>query len=187
MAVVHPYRFTVEDYERMGRAGVFHEDDRVELIEGQIVEMTPIGPPHAGTVNALNRIFSRAVGDDGIVSVQNPTILSDITEPQPDLLVLRPRDDLYRTTHPRPDDVLLLVEVADSSIAYDRSVKAPLYARAGIAEYWLVDLRSRVLEVHREPTPEGYVQVLEMAPGTSVAPVAFPDVGIDVGEILGPD
>jgi Uma2 family endonuclease len=185
MAVRQPYRFTVEDYHRMAEAGILGRDDRVELIEGQIVEMPPIGSPHGGTVNALLYLFSKAVRDEAIVGVQNPVRLSDISEPEPDLMLLRPRPDFYRDSHPTPADVLLLVEVADTSAAYDRSVKLPLYARVGVPEYWLVDLERGVLEVYRSPAGDGYAEVQELGAGARVAPASLPDAELDVGEILG--
>jgi Uma2 family endonuclease len=185
MAVRQPYRFTVEDYHRMAEAGILGEDDRVELIEGEIVEMPPIGSPHGGTVKALIHLFSRAVGDRALVSAQDPVRLSDISEPQPDLMLLRPRPDFYRNAHPTPADVLLLIEVADTSVAYDRSKKLPLYARAGIPEYWLVDLERGVLEVYRSPAGDGYAEVHELGAGARVAPASLPDAELDVGEILG--
>lgn len=185
MAVRQPYRFTVEDYHRMAEAGILGEDDRVELIEGEIVEMPPIGSPHGGTVKALIHLFSKAVGDRAIVSVQDPARLSDISEPQPDLMLLRPRPDFYRNSHATPADVLLLVEVADTSAAYDRSVKLPLYARVGIPEYWLVDLERGVLEVYRSPEDDRYADLQELRSGARVAPASLPDVELEVGEILG--
>jgi Uma2 family endonuclease len=178
-------RFNVEDYYRMAEAGILGEDDRVELIEGEIVEMPPIGSPHGGGVKALNRLFSRLVGDRAIVSVQDPVRLSEISEPVPDVCLLRPRQDLYRDSHPRPADVLLLVEVADTTAAFDRRVKLPLYARAGIAEYWIVDLEAGIVEVFRGPGPEGYAERAEFRPGDSVAPAAFPDAVLSLGDILG--
>jgi Uma2 family endonuclease len=131
-------RFTVHDYHRMGEAGILHEDDRVELIEGELVEMTAIGTRHFSCVNRLNRLLVMHVGDDAIVSVQNPVRLNEYNEPQPDLTVIRPRD--YLESLPKPEDVLLLIEVSDTTLAYDRGVKLPLYARAGIREVWIVDL-----------------------------------------------
>jgi Uma2 family endonuclease len=125
-------RFTVHDYHRMGEAGILHEDDRVELIEGELVEMTAIGTRHFSCVNRLNRLLVMHVGDDAIVSVQNPVRLNEYNEPQPDLAVIRPRD--YKESLPMPEDVLLLIEVSDSTLAYDRGVKLTLYARAGIRE-----------------------------------------------------
>jgi Uma2 family endonuclease len=185
MAVRQPYRFTVEDYHRMAEAGILGEDDRVELIEGEIVEMPPIGSPHGGTVKAFIHLFSKRVGDRALVAAQDPVRLSDISEPQPDLMLLRPRSDFYRGSHPTPADVLLLVEVADTSAAYDRSVKLPLYARAGITEYWLVDLERGVVEVHRSPGGDRYGEVQVFAAGARVSPASLPDVELGVTEILG--
>ena len=125
-------RFTVHDYHRMGEAGILHEDDRVELIEGEIVEMAAISTRHFACVNQLNRLLIRGVGDAAIVSIQDPVRLDECTEPQPDLTVLRLRD--YRESLPMPEDVLLLIEVSNTTLAYDRGVKLPLYARAGIRE-----------------------------------------------------
>jgi Uma2 family endonuclease len=178
-------RFTVEDYHRMGRAGILAEDDRVELIEGEIVEMPPIGSPHGGAVKTLNWLLSRVVGDRAIVAVQDPVVIGDLSEPQPDLMLLRPRADFYRTSHPEPEDVLLLVEVADTTGAYDRRVKLPLYARAGIAECWLVDLGTGAIEVHRSPSGETYEERWEVRPGRRLAPAAFPDAELEAGAILG--
>ena len=132
------WRFTVHDYHRMGEAGILHEDDRVELIEGELVEMAAIGTRHFSCVNGLTRMLVRGVGDEAIVSVQNPVRLDEHSEPQPDLTVLRMRD--YRESLPVPEDVLLLIEVSDPTLAYDRGVKLPLYARSGIREVWIVDL-----------------------------------------------
>jgi Uma2 family endonuclease len=185
MAVRQPYRFTVDHYERMGRAGILGKDDRVELIEGQIVEMPPIGSRHAGTVNYLTAALVRGLGDRAVVSPQHPVRLSDLSEPQPDVAILRPRADSYRDSHPQPKDVLLLVEVAETSVAFDRSVKLPLYARVGIAEYWLVDLERGVLEVYRSPREDRYAEVQELVGGARIHPVAFPDLELDVGEIFG--
>jgi Uma2 family endonuclease len=133
-------RFTVHDYHRMGEAGILHEDDRVELIEGEIVEMAAIGTRHFSCVNGLTRLLVRGVGDEAIVSVQNPVRLDEHNEPQPDLTVLRVRD--YRESLPVPEDVLLLIEVSDTTLRYDRGVKLPLYARAGIREVCILDLPS---------------------------------------------
>jgi Uma2 family endonuclease len=178
-------RFTVEDYYRMGEAGILGEDDRVELIEGEIVEMPPIGSPHGGGVNRLIHLFTGLLGDRAVVSAQNPVRLSDISEPVPDITLLRSRADFYAGSHPRPGDVLLLVEVADTSGAFDRRVKAPLYARAGIPEYWIVDLPRGLLEIHRDPSPDGYLVRRELHPGDRVAPAALPDAELEVRDILG--
>ena len=186
MSVVQPYRFTVEDFARMGEAGVFPEDARVELLDGQIIEMNPIGIPHAGTVKALNRLFSKLVGDRAIVSIQDPAVLGDFSEPQPDVMLLRPREDSYRTAHPEARDVLLLIEVADTTVRLDRGLKASIYARAGIQEYWIVDVRRRAVEVYRDPTGDAYRLVEEHRDGP-VSPAALPGIELDVGEILGPE
>jgi len=177
--------FTVEEYHRMAEAGILGEDDRVELIEGEIVEMTPIGSRHAGAVNRLNRLFSERVGEHAVVSVQNPIRLGERSEPQPDLALLRFREDFYASSHPGPGDVLLVVEVAETSAEYDRRVKVPLYARFGIPEVWLVDLEGEAVEVYRDPSPEGYRKAEVLRRGSSLSPSSFPDLELSVDEILG--
>lgn len=177
--------FTVEEYHRMAAAGILSEDDRVELIEGEIVEMTPIGSRHASCAIRLNQLFSQRLGQRALVSVQNPIRLGERSEPQPDLALLRPRPDFYAQAHPEPRDVLLLVEVAETSGAYDREVKLPLYARAGIAEVWLVDLEHAGIEVYRQPGPQGYQFVQRVGPEARLAPQTFPDLALAVAEIIG--
>ena len=135
--------FTVDDYQRMGETGILREDDRVELIEGEIVSMPPIGSPHGGGVKHLNRLLAQAVGERAIVAVQDPVVLRPRSEPQPDIALLRPRPDFYAHSHPEAADVLLLIEVADSTLHYDLHVKVPLYARQGIPEVWVVDIAHR--------------------------------------------
>lgn len=179
-------RFTVDEYHRMVEAGVLHEDDRVELLDGQIVVMTPIGSRHAATVDRLTHLFSQRVGNRAIVRVQNPIVLGQYWEPQPDLCLLRPRDDFYASAHPRDADVLLVVEVADTSASDDRERKLPEYARAGVAEAWLVDLERDAVEVHREPGPEGYREVNVLRVGDTLVPLLFPAASIPVDEVLGP-
>jgi len=178
-------RFTSEDYHRMAQAGILGEDDRVELIEGEIVEMAPIGSRHQGGVNRLTALFFRVMADRAIVSVQGPIRLGEYGEPQPDVVLLRPRPDYYAGAHPTPEDVLLLVEVSDSSGDYDRQVKAPLYARHGILEYWLVGLEAGVVEVYRQPAPEGYQQVSQVARGQRLTLQAFPSLKVRVEDVLG--
>ena len=178
-------RFTVGEYDRMVQAGVFREDDRVELIAGEIVEMAPIGIRHAACVRRLNRLFSRRVAERAIVDVQNPVRVGADSEPQPDLTLLRPRSDLYASRHPGPGDLLLVVEVAETTADTDRQVKIPLYARAGVPEVWLVDLGGDCIEVYQEPTPEGYGEVRRARRGERVAPAALPDLFLAVEEILG--
>lgn len=179
------HRFTVDEYYRMGRGGVFGEDDRVELVDGQVVEMTPIGPGHAGCVTALAGLLARVVGDRAVVSVQNPLRLGECSEPQPDVAVLRPRADAYRTAHPGPGDTLLVIEVADTSLEYDRDIKLPLYAAAGVLEVWLVNLPADRIEVYRNPAGGRYADVATLSRGASLAPLAFPGLPLGAGQILG--
>lgn len=158
--LLQKHRLTIGDYHRMGEAGILHENSRVELIEGELIDMAPIGSQHAGTVKQLSRLFNLAVGQTAIVSTQDPLILDKHSEPQPDIMLLRPRDDFYKSSHPRPEDVLLIVEVADTSLQYDRQIKIPLYARYGIPEVWLADLVNRTLTLFRSPGEHGYQEVM---------------------------
>jgi Uma2 family endonuclease len=176
--------FTVDEYEQMIRAGVFDEDDRLELIEGEITEMSPISSQHAGCVKHLNRLFTHMLGDRALVSVQDPIHLGEYSEPQPDLALLRPRADYYTHSHPTPEDVLLIIEVAETSTGFDRDVKMPMYARAGVSEAWLVSLEDRRVEVYREPSPAGYLLIRRVLPGASLAPQAFPDALLVVSDII---
>ncbi len=148
--------FTVDDYHAMARAGILSEDDRVELIEGEIVVLSPVGSRHAACVDILAELLIRAVDHRTAIRVQSPVHLAESTEPAPDVCVLVRRDDAYSENLPQPEDVLLIIEVSDTSLNYDRRVKALLYARHGIRQFWLIDLGSRTLEVHRAPGPEGY-------------------------------
>jgi len=178
-------RFTADEYQRMGQVGILSEDDRLELLEGEIVEMAPIGSRHQATVDRLNKLFSSRAADEAMVRVQGPVRLGEDSEPQPDLILLRRRSDFYAAAHPGPDDVLLLVEVSDSSIEYDREVKVPLYARHGIVEVWLVGLEAGVVEVYRGPTAQGYQEVSEIQRGQRLSSEAFPQLELTVDEILG--
>jgi Uma2 family endonuclease len=177
-------RFTREEYHRMAEAGILHEDDRVELIEGEIVLMTPIGRRHAACVAELNRLLVPAVGQRALLWPQNPITLPNESEPQPDIVLLRPRADRYLQDDAHPEDVLLLVEVADTSQRYDRLVKLPLYGRAGVPEVWIVDLPGEVIEVYRRPTSSGYAEMEQIGRGGVVAPLAFPDIVLSVDTIL---
>ncbi len=177
--------FTVAEYHRMGEAGILSEADRVELIEGELVAMSPVGSRHVGTVHALNRLLSRAVGDRGLVSVQSPIRLDDRSEPEPDVAVLKPRADDYRTALPGPPDVLLVIEVSDSTLAYDRAVKAPLYAAHGFSELWIVDLVGQKIEVHRRPEEGRYMDVSRVGAGGTLEPVLLPGVLVLVAAVLG--
>ena len=185
----HPWivrwKLDVHEYHRMGEAGILTDDDRVELIEGELVQMSPIVSGHSGTVNALTRLLVLAAGNRAMVSVQNPVRLDVHNEPQPDFALLRPRADDYRSELPAPADVLLLIEVADSSLRFDRLVKLPLYARHRIPEVWIVDLPAGAVEVCRGPTPEGYARVVREGRGASVEPEALPGLRLRVDAILG--
>jgi len=178
-------RFTIHDYHRMADAGVLTEDDRVELLDGEIVEMSPIGSRHAGIVDRLNMLLARRLGRHVIVRVQNPIVLDDYSEPQPDLTLLRARPDYYVGAHPRPADVLLTIEVMDTSASYDRTLKLPLYARKHVRELWLVDLPAAAVDVYRRPATSGYREHQHLPRGRRIAAVAFPRVHFRVAEILG--
>jgi Uma2 family endonuclease len=178
------HKFTVEEYHKMAEAGVFSEDDHVELLEGEIVKMTPIGSRHAACVARLTALFSKLQGK-AIVWIQNPIRLDEHSEPQPDLALLRPRADFYAQIHPGPEEVLLLIEVAETSAESDRAVKIPLYAEAGIREAWLVNLQEELVEVHRKPSSQGYGEVKQAQRGQRLALEAFPKVDLAVEDILG--
>ena len=177
--------FTVDEYYRMAETGILGEDDRVELIEGEIVRMSPIGPRHSGAVIRLNTLFSQRLAGSIMLSPQNPVRLGQRSEPQPDVVLLRPRADFYASTHPTPEDILLVIEVADSSVEYDLGRKARLYARHAIPELWVLDQRDDRLVVSRDPTPRGYATVQALDRGQSISPLAFPEVTFTVQELLG--
>lgn len=162
--------FTVTDFHRMGETGVLGEDERVELIEGEIIQMTPIGSPHGGRINQLNRLLIQAVGERAVVAVQNPVTLDEQSEPEPDLALLRPRADFYTDSHPGAADVLLLIEVADSSLRIDRDVKVPLYARHGIPEVWIVAIGERQVLRFAVPDQGGYRvrEIIDLSRPTAV-------------------
>lgn len=170
----------------MALGGVFGEDDRVELLEGEIVEMAPIGSRHAGCVNRLTRVFTERLQGRAVVAVQNPVRLGAHTEPQPDVALLRPRSDDYAGGHPTADDVLLLVEVAETSTTWDRDRKLPLYAAAGVGEVWLVDIGAATAGICRRPDGGEYRDMQTVGVGETVAPLAFPDVVMDVDVLLPP-
>ncbi len=177
-------RFTVTEYHQMAQAGILGEDDRVELIDGEIVEMTPIGARHAECVDRLTDLFFRAFGGAARVRVQNPVRLGERSEPQPDIALVRRKPGFYASGHPGPEDVFLLVEVADSSSDPDRRVKVPLYALAGIPEAWLVDLEQQTITAYADPTPDGYRSVRVFRRGEEVAPGVFPDRALAVADLL---
>lgn len=179
------WQFTVADYARMRETGILSEDDRVELIDGEVRPMSPIGPLHAAIVNRLNRLIGRLVGESAIVSVQNPIQLNDYSEPQPDIVVLRPRDDFYAETHPRAGDIHLVVEVADTSIDYDREEKLPRYAEAGIAEVWLIAVDNHTVEQYTQPRNGRYHTIQLIEAGEVVQTATLPNLSLAVDDILG--
>ena len=168
----------------MGEAGILRPDARVELIEGEIIDMPPIGSPHASTVARLTHLFMHAVGSSAIVWTQNPMVLDDYSEPEPDLILLRPRDDFYRLALPRCDDALLVVEVSDTTLRYDREVKLPLYARRRVSEVWIVDLEHRVLITCTDPTEDGYRNIRRLANPGTLSPSQLPHCTVDLSEIF---
>ncbi len=177
--------FSVVEYHKMIEAGVFHEDDRIELLGGEIVAMSPIGSRHAACVRRLIQLFTERLGKRVIVGAQDPIELSDESESQPDLTLLKPRPDFYSSAHPKPSDIYLLVEVADTTASYDRRVKLPFYARAGIPEVWLIDLEAQQVEVYREPSAQDYRQMQIVERGQSLKIQIFSDVTLNTNEILG--
>jgi Uma2 family endonuclease len=183
-AILTRRRFTADEYHRMGQAGVFSEHDRVELIDGEVVTMSPIGPRHAACVSKANRALVRAAGDGAIVRPQSPVRLDLYYEPEPDLVLLRPRADFYESRHVGPDDILLIVEIADTSIEYDRDVKAQIYATAGIPEYWLADLTAHIVLRYSSPERRGYRSVEECHRGESIAVRLLPACIIAVDALL---
>lgn len=179
------HRFNSEEYHRLVENNILHEDDRVELIEGRIVDMTPIGSKHAACVSRLNEILSEKLQKRAIVTIQNPIRLTEYSEPEPDIAIVKRRHDFYAEQLPQPEDVLLIIEVSDSSLDYDAETKIPLYAKANIQEVWLVNLIENILLVYREPTPEGYNTMLERRYNQKISPGNFPDITLTVSEILG--
>jgi len=180
------YKFTAEQYQLMGKAGVFHPETRVELINGEIVIMSPIGLKHSVTINRLTRFLIKNIDEAGIVSIQNSFRIPDYSEPEPDIVILRPRDDFYANKFPLPEDILLIIEVADSSLKYDRTTKLSLYAEHNISEYWIANLERDILEIYRQPQNKTYLkQTLIDMPHITFAPLAFPNMTMTLKDIYG--
>lgn len=163
----------VSEYYRMAEAGILTENDRVELIHGEIIEMSPIGSKHAAMVNRLNDLLKECIGKKAIVSVQNPIALNPLNEPEPDITILKYKGDYYDSGHPGPDDILIVIEVADTTRDYDQEIKIPLYARAGIPEAWLIDLTSQKLTVYSKPSMDSYKEIELVGPDDKVRLQAF--------------
>ena len=185
-AAVRRRPFDVSEYYRMAEKGILGAEERVELIEGEVLRMSPAGSRHAAVVNRLTQALTVALADRAVVAVQNPVRLSDFSEPEPDVAVLRPRDDFYAAAHPTADAVLLLVEVSDSSLSFDRGEKLEVYARHGVREVWIVDVAGEAIHVHRRPHAEGWDVQLTYRRGQSLAPEAFPELELTVDRVLGP-
>ena len=177
--------FTVDEYYRMGHAGIFDEDSRVELIEGEIIEMSPVGTRHVACVNRATALFATRLAGKAIVSIQNPVVLSRITEPQPDIVLVRHRDDYYATKRLSPEDTLLVIEVSDTTLRYDRNRKMPLYAKSGVPEVWIEDLQGDLILVYRDPGPKTYSTYLVFRRGDSISLLAFPEIVFKVDDLLG--
>lgn len=180
----HP--ITVREFFRMGETGVLGPETRIELIDGELIDMPPIGPPHASRTKRLSALLHRAVGGRAIVSTQDPILLGDLNAPQPDIALLSPRDDFYEAEHPRPADALLLIEIADTSLAYDRDRKLPLYARFGIPEVWLIDIAGGTVTIHRDPLAEqaSYATRFPLESPGLIRPVMLPDMELDLSALL---
>jgi Uma2 family endonuclease len=178
-------RINVDRYQKMVAAGVLTKRDRIELIDGEMFNMAPIGPKHAALTSRLTKFLVLAVGDSGIVSPGGPVNLGDFSEPQPDLLLLRPRGDFYVGKIPEAADVLLLIEISDSTLAFDQNTKRALYARHGVVEYWIIDVEGKRIQVHREPTVNGsYAQARVFGMTESVSPAGLPEVRLLVQSLF---
>ena len=178
------HRFTTDKYHDMIQAGVLHEDDKLELIEGEIIERAPVGSRHAACVNELNLLLILGVQRRATVSVRNPLRLDNGSEPEPDIMLLEFQEHRYADELPTPQDVLLLIEVASTSLDFDRAIKLPLYARAGVREVWLVDPEHDLIAVSRDPSPQGYETLQTYKPGATLTPLAFSDLTLEVSDVL---
>ena len=178
------HQFTVDEYYRMAETGIIGPEDRVELLDGEIIDMAPIGPFHGGTVNSLIRLLAAPAKGRWLVVVQNSVRLGPHSEPQLDFMLVKPSTDDYKSRHPSPDDVFLLIEVAESGLAYDRNRKIPAYGRSGIREVWIINLLEENVEVFRDPHFNGYASVQKFGSRDTIPVQSFPDVRIDVGALL---
>jgi Uma2 family endonuclease len=179
------HKYTAEEYQEMGKAGILTKDDRVELIDGEIVQMPPIGSSHQETVDTVNEMFVFRFAPVARVRIQGPVRFADSSEPEPDIMLLERRTGSYRSSHPQPQNVLLAVEVSDSTLRSDRAVKVPYYAHYGIQEVWLVNLPEDTVDVYRNPEGSSYQEITRLHRGETVSPLAFPDVTLDIGDLLG--
>ncbi len=178
---IRRHRWTVKELQRFVEHGAFLPEDRIELIAGELIDMAPIGPEHAGVVDLLMDNLNQRVKQKLLIRGQNPIILGDHSAPQPDVALVHRHNDFYRSHHPHPEDIVLLIEVADTTVHYDRTVKIPLYTRYNIPEVWLIDLSKRCIEVYREPTETGY-QTIEHHHQGKIVCASLPDAWLRVEE-----
>jgi Uma2 family endonuclease len=178
-------KYNVSEYYRMAEVGILGHEERLELIDGEILVMSPVGSPHASVVKRIAALLFSVLSGRATIGVQDPVRLDDASEPEPDISILRYDSDFYNKAHPTPADVHWLIEVMDSSAPYDRGEKLPLYARANVPEVWLVDLNGAVIETYRRPVGEAYTETQDFGRGQSLAPEAFPDAVFAVDDILG--
>jgi Uma2 family endonuclease len=179
------YLLNINQYHQMIEHGIFTENDKIELIKGELISMSPVGIKHAFVVRRLTALLSQKFGDRSIIDIQNPILLDDNSEPEPDVVVLKPRDDFYQFQLPRPDDLLLIIEVSDTTLKYDRTVKIPLYSEAKIREIWIIDINSECVEIYRYANTEGYDQMQRYRLGETLSILAFPDLSLTVNDIFG--
>ena len=185
LANIQRKMFTTGEYHRMAELGILRKQDHLELIKGVIYMAAAIGSQHAACVNRLTQLFVENFTGKAIVHVQNPVSIEEHSEPEPDIALLKPRADFYAQSHPKPEDVLLIIEVSDTTLSYDRETKVPLYAKSGIKDAWIVNLKEECVEVYTNPSEQGYDTLRKFRKGMIVTPSCFPDVDISVDEIIG--
>lgn len=183
--VVRPRPISVREYDRMIEIGLFDEDERIELLNGEIVKVMPKGTKHSSVNDKTTRFFYRTIGDKAIIRNQNPIVLDDLSEPEPDIVLAKPDENEYAERHPAPADILLVMEISDTTLQYDRDVKSHFYARAGIRQYLLLNLTDETVEDYREPAPDGYGYKKTYRRSDSLSLVEFPDVEINLADFFG--
>jgi Uma2 family endonuclease len=177
---------TVFEYDKMIEAGIFSEDDRIELLEGVLIEMSPKGPHHAYSTDCATKVFIQRLGDRAVVRNQNPILIDEFSEPEPDIVLATPDASKYANHHPTPGEIFAVIEVSDSSLAYDRHRKSLVYARAGIPQYLVLNVEARELEDYRDPAPDGYRSKQTISAEQEFTLVAFPEITFTVGDLLPP-
>ncbi len=170
--------WTVGRYHRLTEEGILEEDDKIELLNGQLIKMSPVGILHAACVKKLRKLLGKILPDEIVIGIQDPVILNDLSEPEPDISILRPKDDFYADDKPQSEDIFFLIEVADTSLEKDREVKLPLYARAGVPEVWIVNLAEKTVEQYQQPDKEGYRSVGVFRKGQSLSNDLIPDISV---------